>query len=101
MLVPLLNDDCTASSLTSFGSLGREIANLYTGVGAAELPDSAVRSVSIVPCGEGRWKRRAVSLGKSVVASASYKGLSRSLYIIVKALRPTLVKSGCCENREG
>ena len=73
------------------------MATLYTGVGAAELPDSALRSVSVVPWGEGRGMRRE-ALGKREVGSASYRGLSRLLYIIVKKKRLTRVKSGCYED---
>lgn len=36
-----------------------------------------------------------------MVASASYRGLSRLLYIIVKEVRPTRVKSGRCEDTGG
>lgn len=86
------------SALTSFGSLGRVVATLYTGVGAAELPDSALRSVSVVPWGEGRGMRGAASLTKRVVASASYRGLSRLLYIFVKETRLKVVEYGRCED---
>lgn len=89
------------SALTSFGSMGRLAATLYNGVGAAELPDSALRSVRVVPWGEGRGKTGAVSLGNRVVASASYRGLSRLLYIIVEEMRPTLVELGRCEDTGG
>ena len=82
------------SALTSFGSIGRLVATLYNGVGAAELPDSALRSVSVVPWGEGRGMEGAVSLGNRVVASASYRGLSRLLYIFVKEMRLRLVELG-------
>jgi hypothetical protein len=45
--------------------------------------------------------RRVVSLTKRVVGSASYRGLSRLLYMIAKEMRLILVESGRYEDIGG